>query len=101
MLLILGRQAKDQLPRGKYWNIEQRTLDRISSVPSTNTASERDFAQLDVLMRAKPSASMVAYEPVIMLSNNKTSAWLASLSETDYRTILDDARKMRQVRAKK
>ena len=79
MLLILERQANDQLPGGKYWDIEQRTLDRVSSVPSTNTASERDFAQLDMLMRAKPSASTVAYESVIMWSNYKTSAWLASL----------------------
>ena len=68
-------------------------LQKVASVPATNTASERDFAQLDMLMRSKPSASTIAYESIIMWSNNKTSTWLASLSPEDHQSILDDARK--------
>ncbi|MES9884866.1 MAG: hypothetical protein ABW185_28810 [Sedimenticola sp.] len=93
MLLILERQAKDQLPGGRYWDLDPHTVQRMSSVPTTNTASERDFAQLDILMRTKPSASTVALESIIMWSNNKTSAWLSSLSEADHGKIVDDARR--------
>lgn len=93
MLLVLERQAKDQLPGGKYWNLDQTSSAKVPNVPTTNTASEKDFAQLDMLMRAKPSASTTAYESVIMWSNNKTSAWLDLLSEQDYTKVLNDARK--------
>ena len=96
MLLILERQAKDQLPGGKYWNLDQSASLKVSKVPSTNTASERDFAQLDMLMRAKPSASTIAYESIIMWCNNKTSAWLASMSEEDYNNILRCPKKCSQ-----
>ena len=44
-------------------------------------------------MRSKPSASTIAYESIIMWSNNKTSTWLASPSPEDHQSILDDARK--------
>ena len=84
MLLILERQAKDQLPGGKYWGLGQSECEKVSAVSSTNTAFERDFAQLDMLMRAKPSASTIAYESIIMWSNNKTSVCLEILSEKEY-----------------
>ncbi|KAK3084521.1 hypothetical protein FSP39_014699 [Pinctada imbricata] len=106
MLLILERQAKDQLPGGKFFEPSFDETVRASNVPTTNTCSERDFAQLDVLMRCKPSAGTTAYESIIMWTNNKTSNWLSSLSEQEREDILDDARKnapsmQRSIREKK
>ncbi|VDI71580.1 E1A/CREB-binding protein [Mytilus galloprovincialis] len=92
MLLILERQAKDQLPGGKFFEPSFRDQIHGISVPTTNTCSERDFAQLDMLVRLKPSATTVAYESIIMWSNNKTSNWLSKLSDTDRNKIIDDAR---------
>ena len=45
LLLILERQAKDQLSGGKYWNPDEQLIHQASNVPTTNTISERDFAQ--------------------------------------------------------
>lgn len=39
-------------------------------------------------MRTKPCA----YETILMWLNNKTSAWLASLSEMEKKAILENAR---------
>ncbi|WAR18170.1 hypothetical protein MAR_000008 [Mya arenaria] len=50
---------------------------RAAAVPTTNSCSDRDFAQLDVLMRLKPAASIECLESIIMWTNNETSAWLA------------------------
>ena len=94
MLLILERQAKDQLPGGKYYEASVDDQVRAAAVPPTNTCSERDFAQLDMLMRIKPTASTVAYESIIMWSNNKTSEWLYSLDDAARGKVLDDARRM-------
>lgn len=93
MLLILERQAKDQLPGGIFYEPCETDQLRASAVPTTNTCSERDFAQLDVLMRLKPSASTTAYESIIMWTNNKTSTWLNSLSNCEKNSIINDARK--------
>ncbi|XP_062619841.1 uncharacterized protein LOC134281392 [Saccostrea cucullata] len=93
MLLILERQAKDQLPGGKFFDPPITDQFRASSVPPTNTCSERDFAQLDMLMRAKPSASTECYESIIMWTNNKTSKWLSSLDSQEREKNINNSRK--------
>ncbi|XP_052280527.1 uncharacterized protein LOC127878134 [Dreissena polymorpha] len=92
MMLILERQAKDQLPGGKFILPGEQEATRSQNVPTTNTCSERDFGQLDALMRLKPSASTTAYESCIMWSNNKTSSWLNSLPADEKEVIINDAR---------
>jgi E1A/CREB-binding protein len=92
MLIILERQCKVQLPGGKYWDHEPASIDKLSTIPTTNTVSERDFAQLDVLMRTKPSAFTTTFESIIMWTNNKTSDSLNSLPADEKQSILDDAR---------
>jgi E1A/CREB-binding protein len=92
MLLILERQAKDQLPGRRYWNLNEQVCSRLSAVPTTNTVSERDFAQLDMLMRSKPSAAVTTFEAIIMWSNNKTSDWLNSLSPEEQAKVINEAR---------
>lgn len=83
MLLILERQVKDQLPGGKFYDPRVEVQFRASALPATNTCSERDFAQLDMLMRTKPPASTECYDYVIMWTNNKTSKWLSSLENKE------------------
>ena len=53
VLLILERQCKDQLPGGKYWQPSPSTDDRFQNVPPTNLVGERDFPQLDLLIRVR------------------------------------------------
>ena len=79
LLLILERQANDQLPGGKYWNPDEQLIHQASNVPTTNTISERDFAQLDILLRIKPLARIQSLESLIMWVNNKTPDSLNSL----------------------
>ena len=63
--------------------------ERAQNVPTTTTCSDRD---LDILIRTKPNSSTVAYESIIMWSNNKTNHWLSSVSENERNKIIDDAR---------
>ena len=78
MLLILERQCQDQLPGGKYWDLGEQASS-FKNVPATNVIAERDFAQLDLLLRTKPSARTLTHETYIMWVNNKTPEWLNSL----------------------
>ena len=93
MLLILERQAKDQLPGGKFCDCPVADQMRGASVPTTNTCSERAFAQLDMLMRLKPSASTECIESIIMWTKNGTSQWLSSMNDTQRRHVIEDVRK--------
>ena len=68
------------------------TDDEIASVPKTNVVSERDFAQLDRLLRQKPNASTLALEAMILFANNKTASWLKSKTETEIADLLRTAR---------
>lgn len=79
VLLILERQCKDQLPGGKYWQTSTSFQERYENVPTTNLVGERDFAQLDLLIRTKPAARTVTLESLVMWCNNKTPQWLESL----------------------
>ena len=92
MILILERQAKDQLKGGKYYAPTESQKNSAANVPTTNTVSERDFAILDVLMRIKPSATHHAYETYILWLNNKPSAWLDSIDPTKKDDLLNKAR---------
>ena len=85
---VIERQAKDQLPGGKYW-----TQSSDEHLPSTNNMSERDFAQLDILLSLKPSASTTTFESIIMWTNNKTSSWLQAMNEEERKEIIENARK--------
>ena len=93
IMLILDRQARDQLPNGKYADPSSALAEQTKSVPKTNTVSERDFGSLDFLLRMKPAASTLCYESVILWTNNKTSEWLNSLEPEEKVQVLDHARK--------
>ena len=93
ILLILDRQAKDQLPSGKYADPSPELMEQAKCVPKTNTVSERDFGSLDLLLRMKPAASTICFESIILWSNNKTSEWLDSIDSESRNEILDKARK--------
>ena len=93
LLIILERQAKDNLPGGKHWSPSEEQKDSASHVPKTNTCSERDFGMLDMIIKNKPAAGVHVLEVVIMWTNNKTAEWLTSLDDMKKNQILDQARK--------
>ena len=64
-----------------------------TSVPTTNTVSECDFAKLDRLLWEKPHASTLAY---ILFTNNKTTNnyWFASKTQEEQKMLMQTARKM-------
>ena len=92
LLIILERQCKDQLPGGKYWDMNPDSVTKYSNVPATNVVGERDFAWLDFLVRQKPSARTITLETIIMWSNNGTRLWLDSLDEETKATYMAEAR---------
>lgn len=92
VLLILQRQCKDQLPGGKYWDPSPEMEGAYKNVPSTNMIGERDFAQLDLLIRKKPSARITTLETIIMWTNNKTPEWLDSLTQEQRSQYMTAAR---------
>ena len=73
---LLERLVSDHLPGGQYDASSETLIEETKSVPKTNTVSERDFAQLDRLLREKPNASILSLEAMILFSNNKTAKWL-------------------------
>ncbi|XP_035673217.1 uncharacterized protein LOC118413793 [Branchiostoma floridae] len=79
ILILLERQAEEQLPGGKYWQPSEAEQQKSQHVPTTNVVSERDFAVLNNLVRSKPNASSLSCEAYIMWLNNQTSMWLDNL----------------------
>ena len=61
------------------------------SVPKTNVISERDFGQLDHLVREKPNASTLSLEAMVLFSN-KTAQWLNKKPEGEVKDLLQKAR---------
>ena len=87
-----GRYLKDHLPGGTFHKVTTELAEQTASVAKTNAISERDFAQLDRLLREKPNAQTVALEGMILFANNKTGAWLQSKSMSEQAAILQLAR---------
>ena len=87
--LLLIRIIEDQKPA-----VTAATYSQTVSVRKTNTISERDFAQLDRLIREKPHATLLSLEAHILFSNNKTSKWLNSKSKEELKELMETARKV-------
>ena len=92
LLIILERQCTEQLPGGKYWCPEDSIVSSSKNVPTTNKASESDFAILDLLIRTKPNASIQTIQALTMWSRNKTLDWLTELNDKDRDKLMDSAR---------
>ena len=90
-LIILERQAIDQLPGGKYWNSDDQIQKAAENVPTTNKASESDFAILDLLIRTKPNAKIQTIQAYTMWYRNKTLAWLDAKSEEERYILIETA----------
>lgn len=94
ILIILERQCADQLPGGRYWNPDENITMIASNVPTTNRASESDFAVLDLLVRTKPNARVQTIQALTMWCRNDTSQWIESKTEEERNEIFDKARRM-------
>ena len=87
--------VKDHLTGGKYdLELTDDIVKETASVQKTNTISERDFAQLDRLLREKPNATIMSLEAMIMFSNNKSAQWVAMLSDKQRQQLFKQAREM-------
>ena len=86
------RLLADHLPDGQFHTASPALSQETASVPNTNAVSERDFAQLDRLLRQKPNADTIALEGMLMFANNKTAQWLSAKSEEERSTVLEIAR---------
>lgn len=93
LLLILERQAEEQLPGGCHYQPSQKLLLAADNVPTTNIVSERDFGSLDMLLKMKPAASTLGLESLIMWSNNKMADWVKHLTTVERSDIFERARK--------
>ena len=91
-----ARLLAEHLPGGTFNTPTPELMSEASSVRSTNAVSERDFAQLDRLLREKPNASTIALEGMIAFANNHTADWLKVKSIEESGKILASARKSAQ-----
>ena len=91
---LLVRLVSDHLPGGVYDNPSAQLEIETGSAPKTNVISERDFAQLDRLLREKPNASTLSLEAMVLFSNNKTAQWLNSKPQAEVKELLQKARKV-------
>ena len=73
---------------------DRKTEEETKSVGVSNIVSERDFAQLDHLIRQKPSATILSLEAHILFVNNKTSAWLRQKTAAEREELLSVARSL-------
>ena len=92
--VILERQCADQLPGGKYWKPTTSISQIATNVPTTNKASESDFAILDMLVRSKPSSTIQTLQTLTMWMRNDTVGWLDEKSYDDKNKLFDLARKL-------
>ncbi|KAI8503618.1 hypothetical protein Bbelb_185890 [Branchiostoma belcheri] len=78
---LQGRQqpAEEQLPSGKFWQPTEAEQKKSEHVPTTNVVSERDFAVLDNLLRAKPYASSLSCEACVWKTHEEVKEKLGSL----------------------
>ena len=74
--LTMERMLADHLPQGVHDKPSATKVSETKSTPKSNLVSERDFAQLDRLLREKPNATTIALEGMILYANNKTRSWL-------------------------
>ena len=84
----------DHLPNGAYYNVSERSIiEKTASVPTTNVSPERDFAVLNLYLREKPNAQLIALEAMILCTHNKTSLWMAQLFLCEREELFQAARK--------
>ncbi|XP_065670647.1 uncharacterized protein LOC136089042 [Hydra vulgaris] len=91
LLVVLERQSADQLPGGKYWYPSDNISKAAENVPTTNKASESDFAVLDLLIRTKPNAKIQTIQAYTMCCKNKTLDWLDKKTLDEHDSLLKKA----------
>lgn len=73
--------------------------EETSSVPKTNTISERDFAQLDRFLRKKPNASVLSCERAELLKSARMCApEFKKLYQVQKAKMLEDRAKLLQAK---
>ncbi len=90
---LLERMVSDHLSGGELdMELTEEKKRRNSFCTENNTVSERDFAQLDRLLREKPNATTMSLEAMVMFSNNKTAKWIKTKSVEEREELFKQAR---------
>jgi len=89
----LEHLVEDHLPGGSYDNYGDCLSEETASVPKANTASKRDYAQLDHLLQEKPNATIISLEAMILFNNIQTSNWLNQKEPSVRAKLLANVRK--------
>ena len=91
--LTMERMLADHLPQGVHDKPSATNVIETKSTPKLNVVSERDFAQLDRLLREKPNATTITLEGIILYAN-KTRSWLHTHEADEKSEILKIATKL-------
>lgn len=92
---VIRRQLGDHLPGGALRTVTSPLIkDYLTHAPKDNVRGERDFAQLDHLISAKPNQSLLSRESSILFSNNETFAWLKNLDMKGLRNAMSVSSKL-------
>ena len=94
LTVLVKHLVEDHLPGGALDSPNERVLEETKSVSKSNVISERDFANLDRLLREKPNATTLSLEGLILFSTNKTAAWLMSKSQEEKEELFKKARSL-------
>lgn len=92
LLIVLECQAKSQLPGGKYWDVSDEFKANVEHLKKANIDSERGMVMIDFLLKTKPNLKPMSLETYMMWLQNKSSKWLATLSEAENESTLKAAR---------
>ena len=78
LFITTRRLLINHIPSGKFHPAvtDAQLVQYTASVSKTNVSPERDFAMLEIVLRTKPNATLIALESLILFTNNKTSQWL-------------------------
>ena len=71
MLAKLVSYAKDQLPGGRYWNLESNVKDILSNLPANNDLCESLLGLNDYLVTAIPNMEQITRSGMVQVKKNQ------------------------------
>ncbi|GAQ89095.1 hypothetical protein KFL_004860130 [Klebsormidium nitens] len=91
VLAYLQVVKEQYLPGGDLWEPDEETFRMAESVPLHTDRVEGVFAQVESILRRSPRMSMLTAEGQVLVTANKTIAWL--VKQADKADIITAARK--------
>ena len=92
----LSAYAKDFLPDGLYWNVDEKTADVLKKLEPSNDLSESILGLNDYLCTALPNLVQLTKSNLVELKKNHTMKWFNDLPEERREIIIEIAMKKRK-----